>query len=151
MPLFDTDDGLIVTQEGSSARARCGRLNFLFRDRSTDAVIREYRESVDRVRSRFSARRARLFSGEMTDEEFTDLTQEIALYWMYFYIVNRMPVDVTAADMDHPQSKHIIWSFFCRKHGDDSPEVLRPASVLSGMSQSDFEQWLKRWKQHLDR
>jgi hypothetical protein len=64
MALFDIEDGLIATQEGTSARARCGRLNFLFRERFTDAVLREYRESVGRVRSRFSPRRSRLSSEE---------------------------------------------------------------------------------------
>lgn len=151
MALFDTNDGLIVTQEGSSARARCGSLNFLFRDRFTDVVVREYRESVTRVRSRFSPRRSTLTSAEMTDEEFADVTREIALHWMYFYIINRMPVDVTNADMDHPQSKHIIWSFFCRKCGDDSPDVPRLASTLSDMSQSAFEKWLVGWQRYLDR
>lgn len=151
MSLFDTDDGLLLTEEGTSVRARCGRLNFLFRDRSTDAVLGEYRESVGRVRRRFRPRRARLSPAEMTDEEFADLTQEIALHWMYFYIVNRMPVDVTDADMDHPQSRHIIWSFVCRKYGDKSPDVPRLASALTGMSQTAFEQWLEGWKRYLDR
>jgi hypothetical protein len=151
MPLFDTDDGLIVTQEGASARARCGRLNFLFRDHSTDAVLAEYRESVGRVRARLSPRRQRLSAEEMTDEEFADVTQEIALHWMYFYIINRMPVDVTDADIEHPQSKHIIWSFLCRKYGDESPDVPRLASALSGMSQTAFGEWLEGWKRYLDR
>ena len=104
MPLFDTEDGLILTQEGTSARARCGRLNFLFRDRSIEAVLREYQESVGRVRSRLSPRRSPLSFEEVTEQEYTDLTQEMALHWMYFYIINRMAVDVTNADMDHPQS-----------------------------------------------
>jgi hypothetical protein len=151
MTPFETDDGLIVTQEGTAVRAQRGRLNYVFRDRSTDTVAKEYRESVARVRSRFGPRRSRLSAGEMTDEEFADLTQEIALHWMRFYIVNGMRVDVTGADMDHPQSKHIIWSFFCRKCGDQSPDVSRLASALSGMSQRAFEQWLEGWKRYLDK
>jgi hypothetical protein len=151
MPLFDTDDGLTVTQEGTCARVRSVRLNYVFRDRSTDAVLAEYRTSVGRVRSRFRRRRDRVSANEITDEEFADLTQEIALHWMHFYIVNGMPVDVTDADMEHPQSKHIIWKFFGRKCGDESPEVPRLASALTGMSQKAFEEWLRGWKQYLDK
>lgn len=134
MALLNTDDGLIVTQEGSCARARCGRLNFLFRDRSTGAVLKEYRESVSRVRSRLRPRCEGIPSGEITPGEFADLTQEIALPWMYFYVVNRMAVDVKDADIDHPQTKHIIWSFLCRKYGETSPELLRIASELAAMT-----------------
>jgi hypothetical protein len=87
----------------------------------------------------------------MTDEEFADLTREIALHWMRFYIVNGMRVDVTGADMNDPQCKHIIWSFFCRKCGDESPDVSRRASTLTDMSQRAFEQWLEGWKRYLDK
>ena len=151
MPLLGTNDGLILTQEGTCVRARCGRLDFLFRDCSTGAVLDEYRESVTRVRSRFRPRRNRLHSETMTDDEFAGLTQEIALHWMYFHNVNQMPVDVTEADMDHAQSTHIVWSFLCRKHGEASPDVLRNAAAMTGMSQTAFEQWLEGWKRYLDK
>lgn len=147
----ETYDGLIITEEGTSTRAHRGRLNFLFCDRTIDAVIREYRESVDLVRSRMSARRELLTPAEMTDEEFGELTQELALHAMYSYVAHQKKVEITDADIDHPQSIHRIWTFFLRKHGKKSPAVSRPASVLSGMSEAEFEQWLVGWKRYLDK
>jgi hypothetical protein len=150
MALFDTDDGLIVTQEGSSARARCGRLNFLFRDRTVDAVLREYEESVERVRLRFGPRQE-LCAGRISNEELEDLSMEIALHWMYFYIVNRFRVAVSDSDLAHPQTNDIVWRFLRRKYGDNSPEVGELAPVLLDMTQQEFERWLVGWKRFWDR
>lgn len=150
MVVSDTDDGLLVTQEGTSARARRGRLNFLFRERSTDVLLGEYRESIARVRSRFHPR-SRMCSNEISDEEFANFTQEIALHWMYFYIINRLPVNVTDADLNHPQTKDIIWSFLRRKYGEESKQVPVLASALTGMTRDQFDQWLIGWKRFLER
>jgi hypothetical protein len=150
MALFDTDDGLIVTQEESSARARCGRLNFLFRNRTVDAVLREYQQSVATVRSRFGPRQ-QSSAGRISDGEFEDLTMEIALHWMYYYIINGFRVEVTESDLAHPQTTDIVWRFLCRKHGDDSPTVGEVAPILTSMTPEQFERWLVGWKNYLDR
>jgi len=150
MAVSDTDDGLVVTQEGTCARAKRGRLNFLFRERSADTVRAEYRESAARVRSRFYPR-LRLCADMISDAEFGGLTQEIALHWMYFYIINKLPVDVSDTDLGHPQTTDLIWSFLRRKYGDESPQVAVIASALTGMTRNQFDQWLVGWKRFLER
>lgn len=151
MPNSHTYDGLTLTKEGAHLRVENDELNYLFVNRSRSAFLREYRESVDRVRSRLGARRALLSPEEMTDKEFADVTQELTLRAMFFYVVNRMEVDVTEADSDHTQSTHVIWTFFCRKYGERSPDIPRLTSTLSGMSETEFEQWLVGWRRYLEK
>lgn len=47
MPPFDTDDGLVLTEEGSSCRARGGALNYLFRNSTEERVRTDYLRSRD--------------------------------------------------------------------------------------------------------
>jgi hypothetical protein len=149
MALFESSDGLIVTQEGSRVRALCGENNVLFRNRTPEVFLREYDDSVGRVRMTFQPRRS---SDEwLTDEEFQRLTQKIALRWMYYYIVNGLELNLTQADMEHPQTKDIVWSFFCRKYGADSAKIPLAASKMLGITSKEFDSWLVGWKMFLNK
>jgi hypothetical protein len=70
---------------------------------------------------------------------------------MYFYIINKLPVDVSDTDLGHPQTTDLIWSFLRRKYGDESPQVAVIASALTGMTRNQFDQWLVGWKRFLER
>ncbi|NNG01121.1 MAG: hypothetical protein HKM93_17150 [Desulfobacteraceae bacterium] len=150
MPFLENDDNLTITQEGSSSRARVGGKNYLFRDREPDQVRIEYKESIDFVR-RFFRDKWVLASDDLEESEFIDLTLEIALHHMYFYIVNGLKVEVTREDLAHPQTKNIVWNFTRRKYGKDALKIRRVASKLLDLSVADFDRWLKRWMVYLDK
>jgi hypothetical protein len=112
----DTLDGLILTQEGNCVRARSGRKNFLFRNRTPKAVRAEYEECFNKVRDVFRPRTESTLCLVST-EELDDLTQDVALYWMYFYIINRLRVKVTDDNLAHPETNGIVWHYVRRKYG----------------------------------
>ena len=141
MPVFDTADGLGVRQEGRNARATSGRLNYLFVESDRDAVIATYRRFVARARDYF-ARRWKSFCGPNVDpDDFSDLTKEATLHWMYFYIINRKPVQITDADWEHPQTRRIIQSVVERRFPPGSHEATVLCAHLMGLSRDGYLKW----------
>lgn len=94
MSLFGTDDGLILTEEGASCRARAGSLNFLFRNSTEERVRKDYLRSRDIVRSRIEGRWKSNRMDIPSAEALEEMAQEITLHWMYYYIVNGFDVAV---------------------------------------------------------
>jgi hypothetical protein len=151
MPVFDTDDGLSIRQEGRNSRATSGRLNFLFVESDRDAVLATYTRFVARARDYF-ARRWRSFRGPNIDaDDFTDLTQEATLHWMYFYIINRMPVQITETDWEHPQTRRIIQAIVERRFSPGSHEAIVLCAHLMGLSRDGYLRWREGDELFLDR
>jgi hypothetical protein len=141
MSLFDTDDGLSVRQEGRNARASVGRRSYLFVESDRDTVIATYLRFVSRARDYFG-RRWQSFSGSNIDaDDFSDLTQEATLHWMYFYIINRKPVQITDADWEHPQTRQIIQSVVERRFPPGSHEATDLCAHLMGLSRDGYLKW----------
>jgi hypothetical protein len=141
MHVFDTDDGLIVRQEGRNSRATSDRLNFLFVESDRDTVLATYTRFVAQARDYF-ARRWQSFRGPNIDAgDFTDLTQEVTLHWMYFYIINRMPVQITETDWEHPQTRRIIQVIVLRRFSPGSNEATALCARLMGLSRDDYLRW----------
>jgi hypothetical protein len=142
MPLFATDDGLILTGERSSCRARAGALNYLFRD-STEARVRaDYLRSRDFVRSVIVPRSQRLSGCTFVSNALEDLIQEITLHWMYFYIVNSFKVAVSSGDIAHPQTRRVIRKHVERIFGS-SAEAIQVGSVLFGVSADHYKKGIE--------
>lgn len=105
MPLFNTDDGLTVTQEGKNVRATAGPLNYLFVDSDKDNIVSTYRKFVAMARDYFGPRWRSVRGANISAEDFNDLTQEVTLHWMYFYVINRLPVEIANTDWGHGQQR----------------------------------------------
>ena len=141
MPLFDTDDGLTVTQEGRNVRATTGRLNYLFGDSERETVISLYTRFVAQARDQLG-RRWRSIDGPNIDAaEFSDLTQEATLHWMYFYVINRLPVNITDADWSHPQTHRIVQAIVERRFASGSEAATALCAQLTGLSRDGFLKW----------
>lgn len=143
MPLFDTTDGLILTQEGTSVRARAGTLNYLFRDSTSERIAETYGASVAFVRGYFQPRWQSYTKTTLEEDAFEDLTQEIALHWMHYYIVNGLAVRLTISDVRHPQTNRIVRKHASKQLGDDSSDAISFASHFLSMSQADFKKWME--------
>jgi hypothetical protein len=83
---------------------------------------------------------------------FTPAEQEclrikVFLHWMYFYNLNKLPVKITKADLDHPQTRQIVHRFAGKKLGFDSDPAAALAGKVCGHSTEAFKAWLDRDKQ----
>ena len=143
MPLFATDDGLVLTEEGSSCRARAGALNYLFRNSTEDRVRADYRRSREYVRSRIGPRWRGLTIEDRVPEGLEDLVQEITLHWMYYYIVNGFQVAVSDADVAHPQTRRIIRKHVERLFSGLTGRAISAGGVLFGVSSDEFKKGIE--------
>lgn len=143
MPLFDTSDGLILSQEGTSVRARAGILNYLFVDRERQQVAETYRESSAFVRAYFRPRWQSYPGANLDDDAFEDLTQEITLDWMYYYIVNRLGAQLTVSDLRHPSTNRTVRKHASKHLGEDSAAAISFASSFLSMSPSEYKRWME--------
>jgi len=73
--------------------------------------------------------------------QFTELTQKATLHWMYFYIVNRLPVQITGADWRHPQTHRIVQEIVARRFAADSEEATALCAHFMDLSRDDFLKW----------
>jgi hypothetical protein len=153
----DTLDGLILTQEGNCVRARSARKNFLFRNRTPKAIRAEYEECINKVRDAFRPR-AESTLGLVSKEELDDLTQDIALYWMYFYIINRLRVKITDDNLAHQETKSHVWNYARRKYGysisdyaEGDVRIRKFCALLLSIPEGEFDKWLTAWKRYLDK
>jgi hypothetical protein len=143
MPLFDTHDGLIVRQEGTSTRATSGNLNFLFANSTPDSIIKVYADNVASATELFG-KRWRSFNGPNIDEDdFRYLTQKTTLRSMYFYIVNRMPVKITEADWNHPAAREIVQEVVERRFPRCTKEATSLCAHLMALSEKEYLGWQK--------
>jgi len=138
MPHFETDDGLTVTEEGSNARARAGGRSYLFADSDAASVLATYTSFVDQARETFSPRWRAVNGANIDAAEFSDLTQRATLHWMYYYIANRLPVEITEADWKHPQTLRIVQEIVKRRFGNESEEAIALCAHLTGMSRAGY-------------
>lgn len=141
MPLFDTDDGLTVEQEGRNVRATAGPLNYLFVDSDRATVIATYTRFVAQARDYFGPRWRSMHGSNIDAAEFSHLTQKATLHWMYFYIVNRLPVQIADADWRHPQTHRIVQEIVERRLTTGSEEATALCAHLTGLSRDGFLKW----------
>jgi hypothetical protein len=63
------------------------------------------------------------------------------LHWMYFYIINQMPVQITNADWEHPQTRRIIQTVAERRFPAGSHEATALCAHLMGLSRDGYLRW----------
>ena len=143
MPLFDTDDGVVLMEEGSSCRARAGTFNYLFRNSTRERVRTDYLRSRNFVGSRIGPRWNTLNTHGQTPNGLEELVQEITLHWMYYYSVNRLQVAVSDSDIAHPQTRRIIRKHVERHFGELTERAMLAGGVLFGVSDEDFKKGIE--------
>jgi hypothetical protein len=151
MPLFATDDGLTVTQEGKNVRATSGPLNYLFVGSDKAAILSMYRSSVAMARDYFGPRWRSVRGANITADDFNDLTQEVTLHWMYFYVINRLPVQISNTDWGHPQTHRIVQKIVERRFTGGSEEATVLCAHLTGLSRDGFLKWREGDERFLNR
>ena len=151
MPIFDTDDGVIVQQEGQNTRAMSGSLNFLFVNSERNKVIATYKYFVSSARNYFKPRWQSFRGSNLALEDFNEFTKEATLWWMYFYIINRLPVEIKEKDWEHPQTKSIILKAVQRNFQKDSCEASQLCAHLMGLSENEYVNWRKGWELCINR
>ena len=139
MTLFATDDGLILVPEGSSCRARVGALDYLFRESTEESVRTHYLTGRKFVQSHFAPRYKLVNDDNFNNDAIADLIQEIPLHWMYYYIVNRLRVNLTQSDLVHPQTRRIIRKHLERRFGSLSNSAIKAGAILFGESTSEYQ------------
>lgn len=143
--MADSTDNLVLSNEGDGTRLRAGRKNYLFRSRSPEEIRPEYDKSIAFVREHYSDGWTRV-DPELTQADFDDLTQDIALHHMYYYVTNEFRVRITQNDLKHPQTRSTAWEFMKRKFRDDLEKANRNAARFLGLSDEDFSSWLTGWE-----
>ena len=141
MTAFSTGDGVTVSQEGPHARARAGRLDFLFLDSEAAAVAETYRAMSARAKERFLPRWSSHQGPNIDAVGFGEMIQEITLDWLYFYIANRLAPEVTDRDWDHPRSRRVIKSVVETTLLPGSDAAIHLCAQLMGISREDYLSW----------
>ena len=143
MTLFATDDGLILTEEGAACRARAGNLNYLFRDSTEQRVRTDYLRSREFTQSRLAPRWRSVNDDQFNSDARADLIQEITLHWMYYYIVNGFPVNLTDDDLAHPQTRRIIRKHVERRFDSLTACAITVGAILFGVTDVDFQKGIE--------
>jgi hypothetical protein len=143
MPVFETDDGLTLTEEGEHVRAWAGGGSYLFVGAEKSEVLALYTRFVAEARDVFGPRWRSFGGANLEAAEFEDLTRRATLHWMYYYIANRLPVEITVADWRHPQTRRVVQEIVKRRFGTESEEAIALCAQLTGMSPAGFRKWKK--------
>jgi hypothetical protein len=149
MNAFSTDDGLTVSQEGPHARARAGKLDFLFPDSDAAAIAEAYRTSSAQAHALFFPRWNSYQGPNIDAASFGAMIQEATLSWMYFYIANRMRLEISGRDWEHPQTRRVIKAMVERIFAPGSGPAINLCAQLMGISRDDYlgwaegEEWLR--------
>jgi len=141
MSLPDADDSLTVRQEGRNVRATAGRLNFLFRDSDRDTIANLYARLAAQARAYFAPRWASHHATNIGASAFRDLIQEVTLHWMYFFVNNGKPVEISDADWEHPQTRRILQAVVERDLLPASEQAAELCAHLMGVSQEEYLRW----------
>jgi hypothetical protein len=134
-------DELTLRQEGRHVRITTERLNFLFLESEVDVVSATYERFVAQARAHFAARAQSPDEPGVPEELLREILRESTLSWMYFYILNRMPVRITAADWDHPQTRRIIQKVVELTLEPGSVDASVMCARLMGLSADAYREW----------
>src|SRR5712691_8372523 len=118
-----------------------------FNLQSKSAFLRLYNTSLKAIQFDFTPATHAGQSLAFTPAEQERLRTKVCLHWMYFYNSNKLPVKITRADLDHPQTRQIVHRFAEKKPGLTPDQAAALAAKACGHSTQDFKAWLQRDKQ----
>jgi hypothetical protein len=112
---------------------------------------------INKVRDAFQPRTESTL-GLVSKEELDDLTQDVAHYWIYCYIIIRLHVKITDDDLAHPETNGLVWNYAKRKYGysisdyaEGDVRIRKFCVLLLSIPEGEFDKWLTAWKRYLDR
>jgi hypothetical protein len=130
-----TVDGLCFTQdERGVGVSGPDDLRSFFVDTTLEAVIPAYEKAVGEARALFAARAP---SSPLVDR----IAREATFHWLYYYSVNRLPLEVLASDWEHTQTWRIIQQLVEERHPARSPEAIDACARLMGISGPEYLRW----------
>jgi len=145
------DSAMTFTQEGPNVRVIAGRLNFLFTQSEHAVISAAYARHVVQGRAHFAQR----LGGDVLEPALAALVEAVAreatLHWMYFYVVNRLAIEITAADWEHPQTRRIICRSVEEKVKPCSAEAAALSARLMGLSVADYQRWRRADEEYVER
>jgi hypothetical protein len=141
MTALTTDDGLTVSQEGPDARGRAGKLEYLFPGADAAGVIEAYHLIRAQAQEHFLSRWSTYRGANIDAASFGAMIQEAALNWMYFYIANRLPLEIADRDWEHPQTRRVIKAVVERSFPPGSEAATNLCAQLMGISRDDYLSW----------
>jgi hypothetical protein len=128
-----------VTLEGGRVRVDVDGKSYLLQLPNEVAFRKAYALALATVSAHFTPERTR--SAGLQDDHAGRMNREIAMHWLYQYIVNRAPIQLTAADLAHSATRRILYASALAQAG----ERARAASIaaqLAGMNAEPFDRWL---------
>jgi hypothetical protein len=128
--------------EKPNLRVRCKSINILFRDITEKEFIPLYDKSINFVRSYFKKDRVMRIHPGIKEDVYMRFTREIALHWMYYYIINGLKVRVTKDDLEHPQTYQIAMGL-SEKLSKNGSKAHRIAAEILGIGLEEYERWLR--------
>ncbi|MCE9554733.1 MAG: hypothetical protein K8T91_15360, partial [Planctomycetes bacterium] len=106
--------------------------SYLFNCNNADELLRYYCECYQKVQLNFSPLDSRGKERGFGVNEQAAIRQTIALHWMYFYLVNSLPVELTADDLAHPDTWQFVIIASESKYGRGTPQAIRIAAHVLG-------------------
>jgi len=137
----NTPDGLTFTQEGRNVRATDGKFVYRLPEADCAATQAAYEKWLAQARAHFEPRWRAVHGHSLDAVEFAALARQATLHWMYYYLVNRLPVQITADDWRHPQTDRIIQALVETKYGAHSEATITLCAQLMGYSRSEYLDW----------
>jgi hypothetical protein len=90
-------------------------------------------------------------SAAFTSADQARVVRQVALHWLYFQSLNKLPMRIAKKDLTHPETWRMVRRIAEEKFGDRSAEAMAVAGKLVGMSGEAFQEWRERDDDFTDR
>lgn len=148
---FETEDGVVFTQEGERTRARAGSLSYLFPIPDPRVAKEDYLRCFTAARDHYKLRWEAAATSKIPADALAAFAQEVALNAMYLYAINGQPIVLTPGDLDHPQARRILRDHAKRYLRAGSKAELAFCAGVLGESVEAFQRWIEGERRFQDR
>lgn len=88
---------------------------------------------------------------QLSPVEQSRLLRRVTLHWMYFFHMNKQPIQITPGELAHPYTYDIVRQIVGEHFGHGSPAAMALAGKITGMSADEFAGWARRYDDLMDR
>lgn len=134
-------DGLSVRREGRHTRVSSDRINVLFVDSEPDFIIAAYAKVFDSARTHFRPLWASYRGPNIDEADLAELTQRATLDSMYFFVVNKVPLQVFDLEWHSAQTRRIVRESVERRFPAESREAADLCAHLMDLSPEEYLRW----------
>lgn len=133
--------GLSVRREGQHTRVSSERINVLFIESEPDFIIGAYSKFVDSARGHFRPLWASYRGANIDEADLDELTQRAALDSLYFFVVNKVPLQIFDREWQSAQTRRIVRACVERRFREGSAEATDLCAHLMGFSPEEYLCW----------